>query len=142
MYPELYPELEGRGRKVKGFAMALAGSFIFMVTSLGAVMITSQILYLGFAALSLGSIGLTYAANRSRSVLSQVLLIVCASGALAFEAGLVAIYFPVTTAGACALLTLGGCLIAARGIHDIESISQPEPVHKRRREITVEQGGQ
>jgi hypothetical protein len=142
LYPELYPELEGRGRKAKGFIMALAGSFIFIVTTLGTVMLTSQFLYLGVAGLSLGSIALTYTANRSRSVLYEVLLIISASGALAVEAGLVAIYFPVAAAGTCAVLTLGGCLIAARGIHDIESIAQLEPLPQRRREITVEHGGQ
>jgi hypothetical protein len=38
------------------------------------------------------------------------------------------------------VLTLGGCLVAARGIHDVESMAALEPLTaKRRREITVEQ---
>jgi len=140
MYPELYPELEGRNRKLRGFALSLGGSFVFMVTSLGAVAVSSQWLYLGVSGLSLCAVGLIFAAHRSRSFLSQVGLLIGASGTLAAETGVVGILFPVPLAGACAVLTLGSCLVAARGIHDVESMATLDPFQgKRRREMTVEQ---
>lgn len=140
MYPELYPELEGRNRKLRGFALSLAGSFIFMVTTVGTVAISAQWLYLAVSGLSLSSVVLIFAAHRSRSFLSQVTLLLGASGMLAAETGLVGLLFPVPLAGVCAVLTLGGCLVAARGIHDVESVSAFEPfTAKKRRELTIEQ---
>jgi hypothetical protein len=44
MYPELYPELEGSDRKLRGFALSLAGRFMFMVTTVAAVALSSQLL--------------------------------------------------------------------------------------------------
>ena len=140
MYPELYPELEGRNRKLKGFAFSLGGSFIFMVTTVAAVALSSQWLYLAVSALSLGAVALIFSAHRSRSFLGQVTLLIGASGTLAAETGLVGLFFPVPLAGACAVLTLGGCLVAAKGIHDVESIATLDPfTTKRRREMTIEQ---
>jgi hypothetical protein len=140
MYPELYPELEGRNRKIRGFALSLAGSFIFMVTTVATVALSSQWLYVAVSALSLCSVLLIFAAHRSRSFLGQVVLLLGASGMLAAETGVVALLFPVPVAGACAVLTLGGCLVAARGIHDVESISAFEPFPtKKRREVAIEQ---
>jgi hypothetical protein len=140
MYPELYPELEGKSRKIRGFALSLAGSFMFMVTTVASVAVSSQALYLAISGLSLGAVLLIYGAHRSRSFPSQITLLIAASGTLAAETGIVAIVFPAPVAVACAALTLGGCLIAARGIHDVESTATLEPfTAKRRREITVEQ---
>ena len=140
MYPELYPELEGRNRKLRGFALSLAGSFVFMVTTVATVALSSQWLYLCVSGLSLSAVALIFAAHRSRSFLSQVTLLLGASGTLAAETGLVGLLFPVPLAGACAVLSLGGCLVAARGIHDVESIATIEPFSvKKRREMTVEQ---
>ncbi len=140
MYPELYPETEGRSRKLRGFALSLAGSFIFMVTTVAAVAISSQWLYAAVSGLSLGAVGLIFAAHRSRSFINQVGLLISASGVLAAETGIVALLFPVPLAGASAVLTLGGCLLAARGIHDVESMAALDPfLAKRRREMTVEQ---
>lgn len=140
MYPELYPELEGRNRKLRGFAFSLVGSFMFMVTTVAAVALSSQWLYLAVSCLSLGAVVLIFAAHRSRSFLSQVALLIGASGTLAAETGLVGLLFPVPLAGLCAVLTLGGSLVAAKGIHDVESTATLEPFSiKRRREITIEQ---
>jgi hypothetical protein len=145
MYPELYPELEGRNRKLRGFALSLGGSFMFMVTSVAAVALSGQWLYLAVPALSLCAVGLIFAAHKSRSFLNQVALLIGASGTLAAETGVVGLLFPVPLAGACAFLTLGGCLVAAKGIHDVESMVKLDPYSvKRRREMTIEQhtGGQ
>ncbi len=140
MYPELYPELEGRSRKLRGFALSLAGSFMFMVTSVATIAFSSNWLYLIVPGLSLGAVGLIFTAHRSRSFLSQVTLLIAASGTLAAETGVVGILFPVPLAAACAVLTLGGCLVAARGIHDVESMATFDPFSaKRRKEMTVEQ---
>src|SRR5271155_4053083 len=140
MYPELYPELEGRSRKLRGFALSLAGSFMFMVTTVATVALSSQWLYLAVSGLSLSAVLLIFGAHRSRSFLSQVTLLIAAAGTLAAETGLVGLLFPVPLAGVCAVLTLGGCLIAARGIHDVESMATLDPFSKtRRRELTVEQ---
>ncbi len=140
MYPELYPELDGRSRKLRGFALSLAGSFMFMVTTVAAVALSSQWLYLGVSGLSLGAVLLIFSAHRSRSFLSQVALLIVASGTLAAETGLVGLLFPVPLAGLCAVLTLGGSLVAAKGIHDVESTAALEPLPvKRRREMTIEQ---
>ncbi len=140
VYPELYPEVEGRNRKLKGFALSLAGSFIFMVTTIAAVATSAQWLYAGIAGLSLGAMALVFGAHRSHSLLNQVGLLISASGVLAAETGIVAIFFPVPLAAVCAFLTLGGCLVAARGIHDVESVASLEPFSgKRRREMTIEQ---
>ena len=140
MYPELYPEIEGRSRKIRGFALSLAGSFVFMVTSVGAVAVSSQWLYLMISTLSLTAIGLIFTAFRSHSFLNQVSFLIAASATLAAEAGVVGVIFPVPLAAACAVLTLGGCLVAARGIHDVESMATLDPfAGKRRREMTVEQ---
>ena len=140
MYPELYPELEGRSRKLRGFALSLAGSFMFMVTTVATVAFSSQWLYLAISALSLGAVGLIYAAHRSRSFLYQVTMLIAASGTLAAETGVVGLLFAVPLGAACAVLTLGGCLVAARGIHDVESMATLDPfAGKRRREMTVEQ---
>jgi hypothetical protein len=140
MYPELYPELEGRSRKLRGFALSLAGSFIFMITTVAAVAVSSQWLYAAVSGLSLGTTGLIYAAHRSHSFINQVAFLMSASGVLAAEAGIVALLFPVPLAAACALITLGGCLVTARGIHDVESLATLAPfAGKRRREMTVEQ---
>ena len=140
MYPELYPELEGRSRKLKGFALSLAGSFIFMVTTAASLAVSGQWLYLGVSGLSLGAVILIFAAHRSRSFLSQVGLLIGASATLAAETGLVGLLFPVPLAIVCSLLTLVGSLVAARGIHDVESISSLDPFSlKRRREMTIEQ---
>jgi hypothetical protein len=139
MYPELYPELEGRSRKLRGFALSLAGSFIFMVTTVAAVAFSSQWLYVAVSGLSLGSVGLIFLAHRSGSFVKQVGLIISASGVLAAETGIVAFLFPIPLAGACAIFTLGGCLLAARGIHDVESMAAFEPfAGKRKREVTAE----
>lgn len=140
MYPELYPDLDGRSRKLKGFALSVAGSFVFMVTTLAAVDVSSQWSYTLVSALSLGAVLLIYAAHRSRTFPSQVFFLLSASAVLATEAGLVSLALGGAVAGACAVLTLAGCLVAARGIHDVESIANPDPfAAKRRREITVEQ---
>jgi hypothetical protein len=140
MYPELYPELEGRSRKLKGFALSLAGSFVFMVTTVATVSFSSNWLYLVVPGLSLSAVGLIFTAHRSRSFLSQVTFLIAASGTLAAETGVVGILFPVPLAGACAVLTLGGCLVAARGIHDVESMATLDPFSaKRRKEMTIEQ---
>jgi hypothetical protein len=140
MYPELYPELDGRNRKLRGFALSLTGSFVFMVTTVAAVALSSQWLYLGVSGLSLGAVALIFAAHRSRSFLSQVGLLIAASATLAAETGAVGLLFPVPMAGVCAVLTLAGCLVAARGIHDVESLATLDPFSaKRRREMTVEQ---
>ena len=140
MYPELYPELEGRSRKLRGFALSLAGSFMFMVTTVATVAFSSNWLYLAVPALSLSAVVLIFTAHRSRSFLSQVTLLIAASGTLAAETGVVGLLFPVPLAGVCAVLTLGGCLVAARGIHDVESMATLDPFSaKRRREMTVEQ---
>jgi hypothetical protein len=140
MYPELYPELEGRSKKLRGFALSLAGSFIFMVTTVATVALTFQWLYAAVSGLSLGAVGLIFAAHRSRSFINQVGLLISASGVLAAETGIVALLFPVPLAAVCAILTLGGCLVTARGLHDVESMATLEPfTAKRRREMTVEQ---
>jgi hypothetical protein len=140
MYPELFPELEGRNRKLRGFALSLAGSFMFMVTTVGTVAFSSNPLYLAVSGLSLSAVLLIFAAHRSRSFLNQVTLLLGASGTLAAETGVVGILFPTPLAGVCAVLTLGGCLVAARGIHDVESMATLDPFSaKRRREMTVEQ---
>jgi hypothetical protein len=140
MYSELYPEQEGKSRKLRGFALSLVGSFVFMMSSVGTAALASQWLYLAFAGLSLSAVGLIYMAHKSHAFLSQVILLISASGTLAAEAALVSLYFPVPLAGACAILTLGGSLVAARGIHDVESMAKMEPLPaKRRRELTVEQ---
>ncbi len=140
MYPELYPEMEGRSRKLRGFALSLAGSFIFMVTTVATVAVTSQWLYLAVSGLSLSAVALVFAAHRSRSFISQVVLLIAASATLAAETGVVGLLFPVPLAGVCAGLTLGGCLVAARGIHDVESMATLDPfAGKRRREMTIEQ---
>ena len=139
MYPELYPELDARNRKLRGFALSLAGSFIFMVTTVATVALSSQWLFLGISGLSLGAVLLIFAAHRTRSFLSQVTLLIGASGTLAAETGLVGLVFPVPLAAVCAILTLGGCLVTAKGIHDVESMANVEPFPaKRRREITIE----
>ena len=140
MYPELYPELEGRSKKVRGFALSVAGTFIFMVTSVASVVFSSQWSFAFLSGFSLGSIILIYAAHRSRSFFGQVALLIMASGTLSAETAIVALVFPVPLAAACAVLTLGGCLVAARGMHDVESAVALEPLPvKRRREMTVEQ---
>ncbi len=140
MYPELYPELEGRNRKLRGFALSLLGSFMFMVTTVATVAFSSQWLYLAVSGLSLGAVALIFAAHRSRSFINQVALLIGASGTLAAETGIVGLLFPVPLAGVCAFLTLGGCLVAAKGIHDVESVASLEPFSvKRRRELTIEQ---
>jgi len=140
MYPELYPELDGRSRKLRGFALSLVGSFMFMVTTVATVAVSSQWLYLAVSGLSLGAVTLIFAAHRSRSFLSQVALLIGASGTLAAETGIVGLLFPVPLAGVSAVLTLGGCLVAVKGIHDVESIAILDPFSvKRRREMTVEQ---
>jgi hypothetical protein len=140
MYPELYPELEGGNRKLKGFALSLGGSFIFMVTTIAAVALSSQWLYVAVSGLSLGAVALIFAANRSRSFIGQVTFLIGASGTLAAETGLVGMLFPVPLAGVCTVLTLAGCLVAGKGIQDVESIAAPEPFPmKRRREMTIEQ---
>ena len=140
MYPELYPEVDGRSRKLRGFALSLAGSFIFMVTTVATVAVSSNWLYAGVSGLSLGAVGLVFGAHRSRSFINQVVLLISASGVLAAETGLVAVFFPVPLAAASAFLTLGGCLVAARGLHDVESMATLDPfAGKRRREMTIEQ---
>ncbi|MDG6967798.1 MAG: hypothetical protein JRM86_01405 [Nitrososphaerota archaeon] len=140
MYPELYPEFEGRNRKLKGFALSLAGSFVFMVTTFASIALSSEWTYLAVSGLSLGAVLLIFAAHRSRSFLSQVTFLIAASATLAAEAGFVGLFFPVPLAEACSILTLVGCLVAARGIHDVESMAALDPFSvKRRREITVEQ---
>ena len=140
MYPELYPELEVKSRKLRGFALSLVGSFIFMVTTVAAVAISSQLFYAAFSGLSLGAVLLIFGAHKSGSFIRQVALLIFASGTLAAETAAIALLFPVPLAGAAALLTLGGCLVAARGIHDVESMAALDPVSlKRRREITIEQ---
>jgi hypothetical protein len=140
MYPELYPELEGRGRRLRGFALSLSGSFVFMVTSVAAVAASSQWLYLVIPGMSIGAVSMVFGAHRSRSFLSQVLMLVGASGTLAAETGTVGLLFPVPLAGACAFLTLGSCLVAAKGISDVESIANLDHFAvNRRREMTVEQ---
>jgi len=140
MYPELYPQLESRGRKIKGFALSLAGSFVFMITTVATVAVSSQLLYGALSGLSLSAVGLIFAAHRSRSFASQVVYLLGASAVLAAETGVVGLLFPVPLAAACALLTLAGCLVAARGIHDVESIANHDSFPgKKRREITVEQ---
>jgi hypothetical protein len=83
---------------------------------------------------------LIFAAHRSRSFPRQVILLMGASGMLAAEAGSVGLLFPIPLAGACAALTLGGLLVAARGIHDVESMATLAPFPaKRGREMTVQQ---
>jgi hypothetical protein len=140
MYPELYPELDGRSRKLRGFALSLAGSFMFMVTTVATVALSSDWLYLAISGLSLGAVGLIFVAHRSSAFLSQVTLLIAASGTLAAETGLVGLLFPVPLAGICAVFTLGGCLVAARGIHDVESMATLDPfAGKKRREMTIEQ---
>lgn len=140
MYPELYPGLEGRDRKLKDFALSLGGGFIFMATTVAAVALSSQWLYVAVSGLSLGAVALIFAAYRSRSFLGQVALLFGASGALAAEAGLVGLLFPVPSAGVCAVLTLWGCLVAAKGIQDVESMAALEPFSvKSSTEITIEQ---
>jgi hypothetical protein len=141
MYPELYPELDGGNRKLRGFALSLVGSFMFAVTTIATVVLSSQWLYLAVSGLSLSAVALVVAAHKSRSFLSQVTLLMAASGTLAAETGLVGLLFPVPVAGVSAVMTLVGCLVAARGIHDVESTATTlEPFSsKRRREIAVEQ---
>ncbi len=140
MYPELYPELEGKNRKLRGFALSLAGSFVFMVTSVAAAAFSSQWLYLAISGLSLGAVAMIYAGFRSRSLVYQVGMLVAASGTLAAETGVVGFFFREPIAGACAVATLLGCLVTARGIHDIESMATLDPfAPKRRREMTIEQ---
>jgi hypothetical protein len=140
MYPELYPQLDGRSRKIRGFALSLAGSFVFMVTTVATVALSSQWLYVAVSGLSLSAVLLIFAAHRSRSFLGQVTLLMGASGMLAAETGVVGLLFPVPIAGACAVLTLGGCLVAARGIHDVESMSAFESFPaKKRRDVAIEQ---
>jgi hypothetical protein len=139
MYPELYPDLEGRSRKIRGFALSLAGSFVFMITTVTTVALSSQWLYAAVSGLSLGAVLLIFAAHRSEKLIKQVALLMSASGVLAAEAGAVALLFRSPLAGACAILTLGGCLVAARGIHYVESMATLDPfAAKRRRELTVE----
>jgi len=116
----MYPELEGRNRKVRGFALSLTGSLMFTVATVATVALSSQWLLLALPALSLGAVALTFAAHRSRSFLSQVALLMGASGTLAAEAELAGLISPVPLAGVCAVLTLGGCLVAAKGIATFE----------------------
>jgi hypothetical protein len=139
MYPELYPELDGGNRKLRGFALSLVGGFMFAVTTIATVVLSSPWLCVAVSGLSLSAVALVFAAHKSRSFLSQVTLLMAASGTLAAETGLVALLFPVPLAGVCAVMTLVGSLVAARGIHDVESIAPTlEPFSaKRRREIAV-----
>jgi hypothetical protein len=139
MYPELYPQLEGRNRKIRAFALSLGGSFTFILTTVAAVSFSSQWLYLAVSGLSLGAVALIFAAHRSHAFLNQVGLLITASAVLAAETGVVGLLTPVALAVGCAILTLGGCLVAARGIHDVESIATLDPfTSKRRREVAIE----
>jgi hypothetical protein len=138
MYPELHPEMDGRSRRLKGFALSLAGSFTFMVTTLATVALSSQWSYFAIAGLSLGAVLLISMAHRSHSFGSQVLYLIAASATLAGETGMVALVFPIPLAAACAFFTLGGSLVAAKGIHDVESIASLDPFLKRRRELTLD----
>jgi hypothetical protein len=140
MYPELHPRVEGRSRRIRGFALSLAGSFIFMVTTLATVAATAQWIYVGVAGLSLGTVALIAGAHRSRTFINQVVFLVSASAVLAAETGIVAVFFPVPLAVASAFLTLGGCLVAAQGLHEVESMATIDPFSgMRRREMTLEQ---
>jgi hypothetical protein len=89
MHPELYPELAGRSRRLRGFALSLAGSFIFVVTTVATVALSSQWLYAAVSGLSLGAVGLIVSAHRSRSFIRQIALLISASGVLAAETGIV-----------------------------------------------------
>jgi hypothetical protein len=140
MYPELYPELEGKDRKIKGFALSLVGSFMFMVTTVGTIAYSSQWAYLGISLFSLGAISLVFLAHRSQKFLGQVTMLIAASATLATETGVVGFVFPTPLAAATAVFTLAGSLIAARGIHDVESMVSLDPfTTKRRREVAIEQ---
>ncbi len=44
--------MEGRNRKLRGFALSLAGSFIFMVTTVATVVLSAQWLYLAVGPLA------------------------------------------------------------------------------------------
>ncbi len=121
MIPELYPSLDGRNKKLRGFALSLAGSFVFMVTTIGTVAMSSQWLYIGMAGLSLGAVVLISAAHRSHSFFGQVVFLMAASAVLAAETEVVGFIARDSLAAGCALLTLAGALVAARGIRYVES---------------------
>ncbi len=123
MIPELYPSLDGRNKKLRGFALSLAGSFIFMVTTVGTIAISSQWLYIGMASMSLGAVALIFAAHRSHSFVGQVAFLMAASAVLATETDVVGFIARDSLAAGCALLTLAGAMVAASGIQDVGSMA-------------------
>lgn len=129
-------------RRAKAFALALVGSFVFILASVVVLNSTHQLAYLALAGLSLCSVVLVYFAVRSFSVPHQVVDLLGASAALAAETSVVMLYFPATEGVAYALTTLVGSSLSLKGIRDIEISIAAQPYPRRRREVPAVQEDQ
>lgn len=131
---------EERIKRLRGFTLGIFGSFIFAFSSVLAILITGSYMYLGIAAMSMGTIILAYLAIRCNSIMSQVIYVLSTGSMLATEASILLIYFNSFTSLLYALITLLGSGLALKGIRDIESFKE-ERSQRQREEIAKFQSG-
>jgi hypothetical protein len=135
----MYPVSEEKVRRARGFLLTLLGVFAFVLSTIIVIQVTQQFVHLLIAALSLGSVILTYLAVKNYSISNQVIYLASAAIALAVEASSVMLYFPRIEAASYMTATLFSSFIALKGVRDIESALIEQPYMRKRREIPTMQ---
>lgn len=131
----MYLAPEEKVKRARGFALGIAGSFVFILSSALILELFHQPLYLILGGLSLGSVLLIYFASKSLALWSQVLYLISASVAFAAEVSVVVLYTPEIEAVGYALASLAGSFISLKGIGDMESLLASPSYPRKRREI-------
>jgi len=123
---------EGRVRHFRGIALTLFGVFVFVFSSVVIFWARASPVYFGMAALSAGSVMLTYLSARSRTHFGHMMYLLLAGTALAAEASVIALYLADDTAVVYSLLTLLGSALALKGTVDIESYVRESESSRRK----------
>lgn len=122
-----------RLKKVRGFVLGLFGSFIFAFSSV-VVTVRQQPSYLAVGALSVSALVLAYFALRTSSNLSRIVYLIASGTVLAAEASVIMEFFLAVDAGIYTFATLGGALLALKGIMDMETLKIDDYYWRKKKE--------
>ena len=125
-------------KRVRGFALGLFGSFIFAFSTV-VITVRQEPAYLALGLLSVFTLGLAYFSLRVSSNAGRFLFLISTGCVLATEASALMLYFFALDAFIYAFATLGGSILALKGISDMEGLKVDDYYWKRKRESPLKE---
>ncbi|MDG6898696.1 MAG: hypothetical protein JRN24_03050 [Nitrososphaerota archaeon] len=123
-------------KRVRGFALGLFGSFIFAFSTV-VIAVRQEPMFLALGLLSVFTLSLAYFALRVSSNVGRFVFLVSTGCVLATEASALMLYFFAPDAFIYAFATLGGSILALKGISDMEGLKVDDYYWKRKKEAPL-----